>query len=97
MNLLGNVVEIKDSTITVKECNEVSNLCNGNACADIDYQFDEDTKSYHFYNDGNRLVILKVQSGTLFGCGQFKTRRMRPGSEWDTGFFGICKYEANYK
>lgn len=72
--------------------------CSGNACADIDMQWDEDTRSYHFYNDGNRKLKLRVNSATYFGCtAVWKTRNMRPGDEWDSRFFGVCKYESNYR
>ena len=101
IQLLGSLVEIDGSNAKImdKEATEASLMasCSGNACGDIDYQFDEDTRSYHFFNDGNKKVHLKVTSASVFGCGGSKTRNMRRGDEWDSGFYGICDYEANYR
>ena len=101
MQLLGSLVEIDGANVKVMDEASTENAlltsCSGNACGDIDYQFDEDTRSYHFFNDGNKKVRLKVTSGSYFGCGGSKTRNMRPEDEWDSGFYGICDYEANYR
>jgi hypothetical protein len=99
IHLLGSLVEIEDSTFNILKNidDSMKTVCNGNACDDIDYRFDEDTRSYHFFNDSNKKINLKVISGSYFGCGPFKTRDMRPMEEWDTGFYGICDYEANYR
>ena len=92
--LCGASVRIEGSQISGSDG---SVECRGDACQDIDYQWDPDTNSYHFFNDGAKKVLLTVTSATVFGCSGSKTRRMRPKDEWDTGFFGFCKYEANYR
>ena len=33
------------------DAKSVEGQCTGNACADVDMQFDDGTNSYHFYND----------------------------------------------
>jgi len=76
---------------------KVCSDCSGNACKDIDYQYNESTGTYFFFNDGDRNVKLKVTSATVFGCGPFKNRKMRAGDRWDSGFHGICDHVANYE
>ncbi|MEM9066580.1 MAG: hypothetical protein AAGB51_13945 [Planctomycetota bacterium] len=103
MHLCGAVVQVDGSQMAVIEDQSqavsanAGAACNGNACGDIDMQWDEDTRSYHFFNDGNQKVRLRVQSATIPFCGGWKTRNMRPGDEWDSGLYGVCKYEANYR
>ena len=97
IELFGTSLELNDRTLTRTEALDAEN-CSGNACRDIDYQWDSDTRSYHFFNDGNRRVLLRVIHANVFGCSAiFKERRMRPGEEWDSGFEGFCRYEANYR
>ena len=96
IELLGASFELKkDNLKRIKKARTVP--CKGNACSDIDYQWDNNTNSFHFFNDGNKKILLKVTSATYFGCSVSKTKRLRPYEEWDTGFYGICEYEANYR
>ncbi|MYF12092.1 MAG: hypothetical protein F4229_14110 [Gammaproteobacteria bacterium] len=84
--------------VLVSRASSDSDFCKaGDACDDIDYQWNEETSSFHFFNDGSRKIFLKVTSATYFGCSGYKAKRMRPGQEWDTGFSGLCHYEANYR
>ena len=97
IELVGALFELDGKSLTLLEENPIVVSCKGNACGDIDYQWNDDTNSYHFFNDGSEKLELKVTSASYFGCGPYSTRRMRPGQSWDTGFFGICEYEANYR
>ena len=98
VELVGRQFELNGDNLKCLSEKEASRAsCSGNACKDIDYQWYDDTNSYHFFNDGSKRVLLKVTSATYFGCSVYKTRRMRPGEEWDSGFYGLCSYEANYR
>lgn len=100
--LLGAVFAIDDERPRdlkrLEVATKLDEFCSGNACGDIDMRWEDETNSYHFFNDGEKKVRVEVQQATYAGCTpQVRNRDMRPGDEWDCGYFGVCKYEANYR
>ncbi|XPF94870.1 hypothetical protein ACM9HF_02340 [Colwellia sp. RE-S-Sl-9] len=100
INLFGAKFSIDDKALNFIEPALESNktdYCNGNACDDIYWEWDDDTRSYHFFNEGEKRVRLKVEGANYLGCnGVIKRKTMRPGTEWECKLGGICEFSAKY-
>lgn len=87
----------KNITLLENHASLTQAKCTGNACDDIDYEYDSDIRSFIFYNDGDRKVEVNIHLANIGGCvAAWKTKKMRPGSEWIPKVFMMCGYTAKY-